>query len=309
MNRKEENMSANELRIGLIGLDTSHCIAFAKRLNDPADPEHIKGGRVVAAFPGGSPDFKLSISRVPGFVKQLSENFNVQMMVSPEAVAEAVDLVFIISADARVHLDHFARTVRFRRPTFIDKAFTLSSSDAQEIFRLAREAGVPVMSCSSLRYAENLLHALSDDAGGAVGGCDVFGPMEIQPTQPGLFWYGIHSVETMNRIMGRGCKQVHAVTNADGDVVTGVWTDGRMATIRGLRKRHSRFAATIHREKDYQFVDISGGKRSYYAGMLEAIMQSLPSGRSDVAPEDTLEIIRFIEAANESRETGKTVTL
>jgi hypothetical protein len=92
-------------------------------------------------------------------------------------------------------------------------------------------------------------------------------------------------------------------------IVTGVWNDGRMAIIRGLRKSHSRFAATIHREKDFQFVDISGGKRSYYAGMLDAIMRTLPHGKSDVPPEDTLEIIRFIEAANESSETGKTVML
>lgn len=302
-------MSSNDLRIGMIGLDTSHCVAFAKRLNDPKDPEYVPGGRIVAAFPGGSPDFELSISRVPGYVKQMTETFDVQIMVSPEAVAEAVDLVFIISADARVHRDHFARTVRFRRPTFIDKAFTLSSADAREIFRLADDAGVPVMSCSSLRYSENLLAALSNDAAGAVGGCDVFGPMEIQPTQPGLFWYGIHSVETINRIMGRGCKEVHAVANDDGDLITGVWNDGRIAAIRGLRKRHTRFAATIHREKNYQFVDISGGTRSYYAGMLQAIMHSLPNGKSDVDPQDTLEIIRFIEAANESRATGKTVTL
>ena len=298
-----------ELRIGLIGLDTSHAIAFTKRLNDVNDPEHVRGGRVVAAFAGGSPDFELSISRVGGFTKQLEGEFDVQIMVSPEAVAEAVDLVFIISADARVHREQFARTARFRRPTFIDKSFALTSADAQEIFRLAREANVPVMSCSALRYAEHLIAALGDSSAGPIVGCDVFGPMEIQPTQPGLFWYGIHTVETMNRVMGRGCKYVRCETSENADVVTGVWNDGRMATVRGLRKSHTRFAATIHREKDYQYVDLSGGKRSYYAGMLEAIMRSLPNGNSDVAPEDTLEIIRFIEAANESRETGKVVTL
>src|SRR5688500_2117662 len=302
-------MPPTDLRIGLISLDTSHAVAFTKRLNDPADPEHVRGGRVVAAFPGGSPDFELSISRVPGFTKQLGEHFDVQMMVSPEAVAEAVDLVFIVSADARLHREYFARTVRFRRPTFIDKSFALTSADAREIFGLAREADVPVMSCSALRYSENLVSAVGDSSAGAVVGCDVFGPMEIQPTQPGLFWYGIHSVEVVNRVMGRGCKHVLAESNGRGDAITGVWDDGRIATVRGLRKSHHRFAATVHREKDYQFVDLSGGKRSYYAGMIEAILRTLPDGKSDVAPEDTLEIIRVIEAANESRETGKTVTL
>src|SRR5437763_1514421 len=110
----------DELKIGLIGLDTSHSTAFTKCLNDPKNPEHVAGGKVVAAFPGGSKDFELSWSRVAGYEKQLREDFSVKIMNSPEAVAEAVDLVFIISCDGRVHREHFEKTVQFKRPTFID---------------------------------------------------------------------------------------------------------------------------------------------------------------------------------------------
>ena len=48
---------ASDLKIGLVGLDTSHCVAFTKCLKDPNNPEHVKGGKVVWAFPAGSPDF------------------------------------------------------------------------------------------------------------------------------------------------------------------------------------------------------------------------------------------------------------
>src|SRR6266536_3965737 len=142
-----------DLKIGMIGLDTSHVVAFAKCFNKPDHAEHIPGGKITVAFPGGSPDFDLSINRVQGFTKQLTEDFGVKLADSPEAVAEQVDLLFIMSVDGRVHREQFARTAKSRRPTFIDKPFTTGLADAEEIFRLAREHYVPVMSCSSLRYA------------------------------------------------------------------------------------------------------------------------------------------------------------
>src|SRR5688572_3464341 len=103
-----------ELKIGLVGLDTSHVTAFAGLLNDPKHPHHVPGGSIVAAFPGGSPDMELSRSRVEGFTKTLREKFGVEMKETPEAVAEGVDLLFITSVDGRVHREQFERTVKFK---------------------------------------------------------------------------------------------------------------------------------------------------------------------------------------------------
>src|SRR5438874_5959369 len=100
-----------ELKIGMVGLDTSHVVAFTALLNEPSNPYHVAGGKVVAAFPGGSPDMEISRSRVEGFTKTLRDKYQVEMKNSPEAVAEAVDLLFISSVDGRVHRDQFERTV------------------------------------------------------------------------------------------------------------------------------------------------------------------------------------------------------
>src|SRR5687768_10212236 len=207
-----------ELKIGMIGLDTSHAPAFARCFNKEGHDEHISGARVTVGFPGGSKDFDLSIDRVDGFTKRLREEFDVTIVDSPEAVAEQADLVFIMTCDGRAHRELFGRTVKFGKPTFIDKPLATSVADAREIFRLAREHDVPVTSASSLRYAQTLTDAL-DHCGdlGAVVGCDVFGPLAIQPPLPGLFWYGVHTVEMINRIIGRGCVEVRATTSEKQD--------------------------------------------------------------------------------------------
>ena len=294
------------IRIGIIGCDTSHVPAFTKEFNDPKASGDMAGFRVVAAFPGGSPDFELSISRVGGYRKTLEEEYGVKMMGSPAEVAGAADLLVLGSCDGRVHRKQFEETVGFHRPTFIDKPIATSSADAKAIFDLAARENVPVMSCSALRYAENLVKAIKEGEGPVVG-VDVFGPMGEEKTQPGLFWYGIYCVEVIERVMGVGCKEVRATTNKEGDLISFVYGDGRMASMRGMRAGHHKFGAVIHREKGYQFVDISGGKRSYYAGMLDAIMASLPMRRSDIKPEETMEVVGMIEAANESRGTGEMV--
>src|SRR5687768_5344398 len=60
-------------RIGIIGLDTSHSIAFTKALNatDPA-PE-LKGFTVVAAYPKGSNDIESSVKRIPGYTEEVKK--------------------------------------------------------------------------------------------------------------------------------------------------------------------------------------------------------------------------------------------
>lgn len=303
---------ASPLRIGMIGLDTSHVTAFAKLLNDATDPHHVPGGRVVVAYPGGSKDFDLSWNRVENFTKELREKWGIQVVDSPEAVAQNCDMVLLESVDGRVHLEQFRRIAPFKKPTFIDKPLAVCSADAREIFRLALESGTTVMTSSSLRYADNLIASLkrpAAEAGGAVVGCEAFGPMSIQPTQPGLYWYGIHTVEVISAVMGPGCRQVSAVSNNDFDIVTGLWADGRMAVLRGHRKGHSKFGVTIHREQSFEILDLYANARPLYAAMLEAIMANLPKGTTPIPAAHSIEIIRFIEAANESRATGKTVTL
>ena len=47
---------AKTIRVGIIGLDTSHVVAFTKVLNGAKAQGDLAGVRVVAAYPGGSPD-------------------------------------------------------------------------------------------------------------------------------------------------------------------------------------------------------------------------------------------------------------
>jgi predicted dehydrogenase len=297
------------LKIGMIGLDTSHAIAFTKLINDAINEYHVPGGKVEVAFPGGSPDFELSSSRVEGYTNQLRDEFGVQIVDSPEAVAESCDAILLESVDGRVHLEQFRKIAPFGKPVFVDKPFAVNGEAAKEIAALAKQYNIPMMSASALRYAEGLSEAIRQSEKGEIIGAETYGPMAIVPTQPGFFWYGIHSVEMLFTILGGNCKQATTTTTENHDVIVGLWEDGRIGTVRGNRKGNHTFGALIHREKGSDFVDVYVNPKPYYASMLEKIMVMFQTGKPDISIGDTLQIVRFIEAANESRNTGKSVAL
>src|SRR3974390_674520 len=85
--------SGADLRLGIIGCDTSHVIEFTKTLNDASAPGHVSGGEVVGAFKGGSRDVASSASRVEGFSNTLKEKYDVTFYNSIEELCQNVDAV------------------------------------------------------------------------------------------------------------------------------------------------------------------------------------------------------------------------
>ncbi len=298
----------SKLKIGMIGLDTSHVVAFTKLLNNPDSEYHVEGAEVVVAFPGGSEDMELSYSRVEGFTNQLRDEYGIELVDSPEQVAEKSDAILLESVDGRVHLDQFKKIASYQKPTFIDKPFATTSADAKEINRLAEQHQTPIMSCSALRYAVSLTDAIHSTEGKNTIGMDCYGPLAIEENH-GLFWYGIHTVEMLYRVFGSGCEKVTVTKNDDHDLITGVWKDGRIGSIRGNRKGNKTFGALVHTEEGTQFIDVSADRKPYYAALLEEIIPFFNTGNAAISPSETMELTRFLEAANESRSSGKTVTL
>ncbi|WP_422659479.1 Gfo/Idh/MocA family protein [Paenibacillus sp. EC2-1] len=297
------------LRIGLIGLDTSHAIAFTRLLHDTEEPFHVPGARVTLAYPGGSPDFHLSISRVDGFTKDIQEQYGVQIVETPEEVAEHSDAIMLIAADGRVHLDLFRRIASYGKPVFIDKPLALRSSEAEDIGRIAKRHAIPVMSSSSLRYAASLSEKLFKEEMGAIIGADVHGPMEIEHTQSRYFWYGIHAAEMLYAIMGSGCREVAVASTEGHDLIIGTWNDGRLGTVRGNREGNYKFGALIHRTHGSDYVDAASSGKPFYADLLEQVIPMFASGQSSLPFEQSIEVIRFLEAAEESRAIGNAVKL
>lgn len=286
-------------RIGLIGLDTSHVIAFTQLLHDQSHPYHLSGWRVTDAWPGGTPDWPISIDRVPGFREQLETEHGVTMHDSPAQVAEAVDLVLVTAVDGRVHRDLAEQVIPVGRPVFIDKPFATTLDDARAIVDLADRQGVALMSCSALRYAQALREAHSALQEAPVQAMQIFGPLAFQQELPGLFWYGCHAIEAIVAVMGTAVTHVEVQREGANAIYLLHFADGRHASYHGLGdKIHNKFGTLLHTADGYAFADISGHAEPFYASMLRVMLDTLPQGESPIPPTDMLEVIRVIEMCN-----------
>jgi GFO/IDH/MocA oxidoreductase family protein len=294
-----------KIKLGILGCDTSHCTAFATAINDPKADGELAAVHVVAAFPGGSADIPASADRVAGFTAQLKA-MDIEIVDSIEALLTKVDGVLLESVDGRPHLAQARAVIAARKPLFIDKPLAGSLADGLEIFRLAREAGVPCFSSSSLRFAPETQATRNDPKLGRILGATTFSPCSLEPHHPDLFWYGIHGVETLYTLMGPGCVSVTRVHTDDADEVTGLWKDGRIGTFRGLRGGKPGYGAVAFGEHGIAFT----GKYEGYKPLLVEVARFFRTGQPPVSAEETLELLAFMEAADESRRQGGTpVTL
>jgi predicted dehydrogenase len=288
--------SAADLRIGMIGLDTSHVVAFTRILNDPTQKDHVPGARVVAAFKGGSPDIESSATRVDGYTKELTEKFGVKLYPTIEEMCEHVDAVMLESVDGRPHLWQALPVIRAGKPLYIDKPMAGSLGDVIAIFKLARAHDVPVFSSSSLRYGKNT-QAVRNGAIGRVLSAETTSPFNVEPNHPDLFWYAVHGVESLFTVMGTGCESVKRSTNAAGElVVTGTWSGGRTGTYRQAKG----YGGLAKGERGEMEVGAYDG----YAPLVAEAVKFFQTKEVPVPPAETIEIFAFMEAADESQRRG-----
>ena len=106
------------------------------------------------------------------------------------------------------------------------------------VVALAKAAKVPVFSSSGLRFSK-ANQAVRRGLIGKVTYAETYGPCEIEPHHPDLFWYGVHGIEALFTVMGPGCESVQRGTTPDGKIeVTGTWTGKRKGIYREEDKFH-----------------------------------------------------------------------
>ena len=293
---------AADIRVGIIGTDTSHVPAFTRLLNgDPSDPAHIPGARVVAAYKGGSFDLQASYSRVDQYAEQIRTQYGVEIVPDIATLLSKVDAVLLESGDGRPHLAQARPVFAAHKPVFIDKPLAATLADAREIARLAQAAGVPWFSSSSLRFG-----AIGVQAGALTGitGVSTWGPGPLEPHHTmDLTWYAIHPIELLYTIMGPGCETVTRTASADADVIVGQWKGGRLGTVRAIRP-YSDYGAVITRGRETTVLHPPAEEAADYHALVAAIVKFFQTGRPAVPNAETLEIFAFMDAAQKSKDQG-----
>jgi virulence factor len=286
------------IKLGILDFDTSHCVEFTKRLNQIGDDKEqfVEGAKIVIGCAGES---KLSPERIKGFTETMTK-YGVPLVDKPADMIGKVDGMLIEAVDGTVHYERAKPFLEAGIPCYVDKPYACSLDDAKKMAELAAKKKLPIFSSSSLRYAPELVDYIADAKHGKIAGCITYGPASLSGSErnAGLFHYGIHAVEMLYTIMGSGCKRVTCTFEKDAEVATGVWGDGRIASVRGTRKPSSGFGFTAFAEKGVKSSEV--GTKFIYRELLKKVVEMFKTGKSPLDINETIEIVAFIEAANKS---------
>jgi predicted dehydrogenase len=311
---------ARSLKVGIIGLDSYQAVDFTRLMNAPGASGDLAGIRVVAAFPGGSPDIAESRTNLPKWIEQIRP-LGVEVVDTPRAVIDRVDAVMVMSVDGRAHLREAGPALRAQKPTYVGRPLAASLEDAVRLFRLADAEKAPLFSCSQHRFNPGFADMRHHEEVGEVLGCDVYGGCPLEPSHPDLFWHGVHGVETLFTIMGPGCETVARVQSGVTEHVTGTWKDGRVGTYRGIHQGAIQYQAMVFGSKGILqsgkyggYAPVRGvvpqGPYAAYEPLARQIARFWKSRVPPVSKDETLEIFAFMDAADVSeRRKGAPVRL
>ena len=294
----QEHCANTPIRIGLLGMDTSHVPAFIKLFHDPDAEGDLAGFRVVAGLPDGS-DLPMSRDRIAGFTEE-ARGLGVEIVSNVDELAERCDRLMIVSVDGRIHLRQAHEVFGRGLPVFVDKPVAGNLHECLALAELAERTGTPWFSSSSTRFGEGVAGLSSRPELGAIVGATSWGPLSYQVGMPELFFYGIHGIEALFAAMGPGCETVSRQKGGRHDLVVGTWSGGRVGVYRGIVGATEGYGLVAHGEKGTATV----AEEPSYEALCRQIGRFFRTGELPVAPAETLEIYAFMEAADESLARG-----
>lgn len=293
---------APPIKVGMIGLDTSHALAFPRLFKAMRSRPDVPAIDVVAGCPMSVADNPASYKRVKDFTEKLKTEFNLTIVDSIEALLPLCDGVMVMSVDGRPHLSQARPALEAGKPVFIDKPLAGSFADAKAIVALSKKLNVPFFSASALRFVSEYRAIKSDPGLGKILGCAAFSPCGLEPHHPDLYWYGIHGVDPLFMIMGKDCEEVWRISTPDFDVAAGRWSDGRIGTFRGMRKGPHSYGLTVWGDKGMRHSPPRFA--SIYEGIVKETAIFFRTRKAPVDPEETLAVFAFMTAADLSKQRG-----
>lgn len=282
------------ISIGMLGADSTHTEAYTQLVNSPHGPLH---GRARVTKLWGEDQTQ---------AEEKATDFNIpQVVTTPEEAVADVDVVMVCNRYGDDHPPHANLAIEAGIPTFVDKPFANELDAAKALARLASEKSVPLMSCSAVRYAVEVV-ALQQQlpgfgslncviASGMASG-DFPDPRAIHP-----FFYGIHPVELLHTLLGSGAETVTTRRTPRCDIGLVHYADGRQGIINLLQETPSLYHAAVYGASGCAQIEIVDWD-NFYVETLSQVIRMAETGAPPYPIDWAIEVMAIMTALVQSAE-------
>lgn len=288
-------------RIGLIGTENSHALAFSRYFNLPKEdgsynqPEF----RVVGIY-GPDPDSTKVIMDEVGveFIAQSTDEF-----------IGKVDCVMITCRKGSLHHDHAVKFAKLGMPLFVDKPLTNDVELAKDLIAVAAEYGVPLVGGSSVKYSpdvpelkEKIEKGLAE---GTLSSAVIHYAADRTSEYDGFWFYASHAVETMFALFGDAPRSVVATT-AGPNITAVVKYDNTNVTLQYNPECYACGVLLVGKgyaeHRMLSFDGIFEAEAMHFAEMVK-------TGVPNQTPEELVKPVVVMDAIVKSYESGKEIEI
>ena len=209
------------LKIGMVGADSNHSLSFSMALN----VEKIVREARVTHLLGETAAQRTRTVAVDGQIPHV--------VTKVEDLIGAVDAAVITHRHPQFHLPAARPLLEAGLPLYIDKSLCCRSSEARRFLARAAELGVPVCSFGVVPL-QSAFVALKKEVSklGQIHALVSTGPCDVKCRWGGIFFYGIHQVEMVLRLLGYAVSHAQVVRGrGKNHVATLAYRDGKVATM------------------------------------------------------------------------------
>jgi len=287
-------------KLGVIGTENSHALAFSKIINQP---NPITGKRLY-------PDVKVIASYGPdlasaqAIVDEAGADF---VAASPEDFHGKVDAMLVTNRKGSLHKQYALPFIEMGLPMFIDKPFTSCPKEASELIAAAKKSGSKIAAGSACKLAYDVSILQKDvrqlRSGNKFVSASINFAADTSSEYDGFYFYSPHLVEMSLKIFGYGLKSVIATESNNSRLC--IW-------------RYEDFDVSLHFTKDapassaiiyaksgniMRNIDIS---MAYDIGV-QQFVHMLRTGEMPETYEEIIRPVEIIAAIEESAKMGKEV--
>lgn len=289
-------------RIGILGSDNSHALAFSKLANI----KDVKSGDYL--FP------EARVTGIFGLDKKRTEEVAREGQIEyiakrPEDLMDKVDAIMVVFRHGNLHTQYAMPYIRKGIPVWMDKPFTIKVPEARMLVEEAMNNNTLITGGTTCKYVYGILtlkNAVenSEKIGGVLAGAMSF-PADINSEYGGLFFYGGHLAEMVMTVFGYDIKSV--ITSVSAGNIFALAKYDRYEIAMNFVKHSLQYHGIVYGEKEniVRQIDISMGYRLAF----EKFIEMLKLRKNPEPLEHLVKPVVLLNAIVKSIETGREVTL
>jgi predicted dehydrogenase len=283
------------MKIGIVGAENSHTVAIARTLNvDRA----VRGARVTHVWGETRPLARKAAEagEIPNIVQR------------PTDLIGQVDGAVVDHRHPKFHLPAVWPLLEAGIPLFVDKPFCYRKAEGRRFLARAEQLGVPICSFSVLPHQESFLSLQKRVKSlGRLYAVVSTGPCDLRSKHGGIFFYGIHQVDMVLRLLGYEFHQVGIHKGkANNSLATVTWRNGSLATMHLIGSGPVPFHLSVIGEKGRLDQIIEFDENSYLTG-IRRFVRVFKSGRSQESDVSMLGPVVVLEGLEKALKINRRV--